>query len=98
MSWAEESSLNRDFWDQRCESHLAEWYDIEAFRAGTNHLDPLQIAEVGDVSGKRLLHLQCNAGIDTLSWARLGATVTGVDDNGDITTGVVDFKTDTLSK
>jgi SAM-dependent methyltransferase len=34
---------------------------------------------VGDVRGKRLLHLQCHFGIDTLSWARRGAHVTGVD-------------------
>ena len=34
---------------------------------------------MGDVSGKSLLHLQCHFGLDTLSWARLGAKVTGVD-------------------
>jgi SAM-dependent methyltransferase len=36
-------------------------------------------AELGDVAGKRLLHLQCHFGKDTLSWARLGAEVTGID-------------------
>jgi SAM-dependent methyltransferase len=36
-------------------------------------------ARVGDVAGKRLLHLQCHFGMDTLSWARLGAHVTGLD-------------------
>ena len=35
--------------------------------------------QVGDVKGKSLLHLQCHFGQDTLSWARLGANVTGVD-------------------
>ena len=34
------------------------------------------------MAGKRLLHLQCHFGLDTLSWARLGATVTGVDFSG----------------
>jgi SAM-dependent methyltransferase len=34
---------------------------------------------VGDVRGKSLLHLQCHFGLDTLSWARRGARVTGVD-------------------
>ena len=38
-----------------------------------------RLADLGDVTGRKLLHLQCNAGLDTLSWARLGAAVTGVD-------------------
>ena len=37
------------------------------------------MAELGDVAGKTLLHLQCRFGLETLSWARLGAAVTGVD-------------------
>lgn len=43
----------------------------------------LEVEQVGDVRGKRLLHLQCHFGIDTLSWARRGAQVTGVDFSGD---------------
>ena len=35
--------------------------------------------EVGDVAGKDLLHLRCHFGLDTLSWARRGARVTGAD-------------------
>ncbi len=42
-------------------------------------LKPVELDEVGDVRGKTLLHLQCHFGLDTLSWAREGATVTGVD-------------------
>jgi len=38
-----------------------------------------ETVEVGPVAGKRLLHLQCHIGLDTLSWARLGAQVTGVE-------------------
>ena len=34
---------------------------------------------MGDVSGKRLVHLQCHFGLDTLSWARRGASVVGLD-------------------
>ena len=42
-------------------------------------LHPLERGEVGDVVGKKLLHVQCHFGLDTLSWARLGAQVTDID-------------------
>ena len=50
-----------------------------AFRAGGVRIRPYEIELIGDVAGKSLLHLQCHFGIDTLSWARLGARVTGAD-------------------
>ena len=52
---------------------------LEAFRAGGIRLHDYEREQVGDVEGKSLLHLQCHFGIDTLSWARLGADVTGAD-------------------
>ena len=54
-------------------------YRVREFLDGDCILDPLVRAEIGDVEGKSLLHLQCHFGLDTLSLARLGATVTGVD-------------------
>ena len=54
-------------------------YRLEQFKLGENKLNPLELAEVGDVKGRNLLHLQCHFGMDTLSWARLGANVTGMD-------------------
>ena len=42
-------------------------------------LTPIEIDALGDVTGVSLLHLQCHFGLDTLSWARRGAEVTGVD-------------------
>ena len=42
-------------------------------------MDSIELGEVGDVRGRTLLHLQCHFGLDTLSWAREGAVVTGVD-------------------
>jgi SAM-dependent methyltransferase len=54
-------------------------YDVEGFKSGRITLKAIELAEVGDVKGKSLLHLQCHFGMDTLSWARLGADVTGVD-------------------
>jgi SAM-dependent methyltransferase len=71
---------NRALWDEWAgvNARSAE-YDLAGFRAGGVRLRDYELAEVGDVRGKRLLHLQCHFGIDTLSWARLGADVTGVD-------------------
>jgi ubiquinone/menaquinone biosynthesis C-methylase UbiE len=57
----------------------SEFYDLASFKAGRNSLKSIELTEVGDVAGKSLLHLQCHFGQDTLSWARLGARVTGVD-------------------
>jgi SAM-dependent methyltransferase len=72
--------LNRANWDDRVPVHLAsELYDLAGFRARRDSLRPFEVAEVGDVRDKRLLHLQCHIGLDTLSWARHGALVTGLD-------------------
>lgn len=71
---------NRDHWEEAAAHHpTTDYYDVEAFLDGESSLNPLEREEVGDVTGKRLLHLQCHFGLDTLSWAREGATVTGVD-------------------
>jgi len=74
---------NRRNWDDRVPIHLAsDFYDVASFKDGRSTLLPIERAEVGDVSGKTLLHLQCHFGMDTLSWAREGASVTGVDFSG----------------
>ena len=71
---------NRSLWDAWTAVHATgDFYDLEAFKAGGIRIRPYEIELVGDVAGKSLLHLQCHFGIDTLSWARLGATVTGAD-------------------
>jgi SAM-dependent methyltransferase len=73
---------NRDLWDAWTGIHTAsEFYDVPSFRDGRQ---PIRLAgyereEIGPVAGKSLLHLQCHFGLDTLSWARLGANVTGAD-------------------
>lgn len=71
---------NKAMWNEYVgiNSHSA-MYDMDAFRQGAVMLNPLEREEVGDVKGKTLLHLQCHFGMDTLSWARLGAQVTGMD-------------------
>jgi SAM-dependent methyltransferase len=73
-------AANRLLWDGWTELHVpSEFYDVEGFRAGRCSLDAVELEGVGDVHGKSLLHLQCHFGLDTLSWARRGARVVGVD-------------------
>ncbi|MHB8576113.1 MAG: class I SAM-dependent methyltransferase, partial [Dehalococcoidia bacterium] len=74
------TEANRARWNELAALHPSSpLYRTEEFRAGKNRLYPLDHEEVGDVSGMTLLHLQCHFGLDTLSWARLGAHVTGFD-------------------
>ena len=76
----EYTEANRRHWDEVVPIHLAsEMYDVASFKAGKSKLKPVEFAELGDVRGKTLLHLQCHFGLDTLSWAREGAIVTGID-------------------
>ncbi len=71
---------NRQSWDERTPTHAkSDFYDVESFKRGKPSLMPLEREEVGDVTGKSLLHLQCHFGMDTMSWARLGAKATGLD-------------------
>lgn len=74
------SDLNRAHWDNATDIHArGNVYGIEDFKAGECRLNRVEVEELGDVRGKSLLHLQCHFGLDTLSWARRGARVTGVD-------------------
>lgn len=71
-------------WDELAHINAASsLYDLPAFKAGRSSLHQPDLDEVGAVQGKTLLHLQCHFGQDTLSWARLGAQVTGVDFSGE---------------
>jgi ubiquinone/menaquinone biosynthesis C-methylase UbiE len=73
-------SANQALWDVRTDIHVeSDFYDVPAFKAGNITLMPTELEALGDVTGKKLLHLQCHFGQDTLSWKRLGAEVTGVD-------------------
>ena len=80
--------------DQYFADNQANWNDRVPIHAGPDGYnlqryleDPTRISEMvafdkgylGDVSGRTLLHMQCHIGTDTLSWARLGADVTGTD-------------------
>ncbi|MEC9072878.1 MAG: class I SAM-dependent methyltransferase [Myxococcota bacterium] len=74
--------VNRAWWDECAGFHLeTPFYQryVQKLMAGGHCLLPLEVGELGDVKGLDVLHLQCHVGPDTLSLARLGAQVTGVD-------------------
>jgi SAM-dependent methyltransferase len=67
-------------WEARTPYHVrSTYYDVPGFKAGRETLSAIELKALGDVRGKTLLHLQCHFGLDTLSWARHGAIVTGID-------------------
>ena len=77
---------NLAVWDEAVGLHVgSELYDVAGFKAGRTALSAIELDELGPLVGEgtRLLHLQCHFGLDTLSWARRGAEVTGVDFSGE---------------
>jgi SAM-dependent methyltransferase len=71
---------NRINWDERTHIHVgSRFYDVEGWLASGAGPRKRECDALGDVTGLRLLHLQCHFGKDTLSWARAGALVTGLD-------------------
>lgn len=73
-------AANRRLWDERVDVHYrSSFYDVDAFKTGGSRIAQFELDEMGDVASRDLLHLQCHFGLDTLSFARLGARVTGAD-------------------
>ena len=73
-------AANQRLWDIWTRIHAeGDFYDLAAFREGGIRIRPYELELIGEVAGRSLLHLQCHFGIDTLSFARLGAHVTGAD-------------------
>ncbi len=71
---------NRRYWNEVTPAHRdSEFYGVDRFLAGQTVLYAREIEDLGNLHGKRLIHLQCHFGLDTLSWAREGAEVTGAD-------------------
>ncbi len=75
--------LNRASWDERAPAHAASpGYGVERFVADPTHLSDVvrfDQPRLGDITGLRGVHLQCHIGTDTVSLARLGARMTGLD-------------------
>ena len=73
-------AINKQSWNARTISHLkSEFYDVEGFLNGKTSLNSVELDLLGDIKGKKILHLQCHFGQDTISLARMGANITGVD-------------------
>lgn len=71
---------NKHSWNERVDTHLSsDFYNMKGFLKGETSLREIELALLGDIRGKRILHLQCHFGQDSLSMSRMGATVTGVD-------------------
>lgn len=72
--------INKEAWNKRVKVHMeSAFYDLDGFMKGRSSLNETEIALLGDLKGKTLLHLQCHFGQDTLSLARMGASVVGID-------------------
>ena len=72
--------INRNSWNNKTDAHLkSEFYDLDGFLKGKSSLNDIELALLGDIKGKTILHLQCHFGQDSISLSRLGAIVTGID-------------------
>ena len=74
------SKINKKWWNEVTPIHArSKLYNLAGFKKGKTSLQQIELTELRNVKGKSLLHLLCHFGMDTLSYARLGAKVTGVD-------------------
>ncbi|MGE4253246.1 MAG: class I SAM-dependent methyltransferase, partial [Parvibaculaceae bacterium] len=73
---------NRKSWDERVAIHRRDetgFYEVQRVLDGGDKLNAIEAAEIGDVRGLRIAHLQCHFGLDSICLARRGASVTGLD-------------------
>src|SRR5688572_23268554 len=79
-NYTEYFQANRHLWNQRTAVHKdSAFYNLAGFKKGEPSLTQIELSEVANVKDKKMLHLQCHFGMDSLDWARRGAEVTGVD-------------------
>ncbi|WP_162128513.1 class I SAM-dependent methyltransferase [Flavobacterium phycosphaerae] len=73
-------NINKQTWNEKTDVHIAsEFYDMEGFMNGKSTLNEIELSLLGEVAGKKILHLQCHFGQDTISFARMNAQATGID-------------------
>ena len=76
----EYQKVNKELWNKKVDFHMkSDFYDVKGFLKGKSSLNEIELKLLGNISGKSILHLQCHFGQDTISLARMGAKVTGVD-------------------
>ncbi|MEN8186889.1 MAG: class I SAM-dependent methyltransferase [Bacteroidota bacterium] len=71
---------NKQLWNQKVDHHIkSDFYDVDSFLKGKSSLNDIELELLGNISKKKILHLQCHFGQDSISLSKLGAKVTGVD-------------------
>jgi len=87
-------NINKKLWNDKTPIHYtSDFYDVESFLKGKDSLNSIESGLLGNIRNKEILHLQCHFGMDTISMARRGAIVTGID----LSNGSIDLAKD-LSK
>ncbi|HMG14003.1 MAG TPA: hypothetical protein VK590_01080, partial [Saprospiraceae bacterium] len=72
--------INKDLWNAKVPIHVgSDFYEQKEFMAGKTSLKDIELHLLADIKDKEVLHLQCHFGQDSLSMARMGAKVTGID-------------------
>lgn len=73
-------SINKNLWNEKTDIHFdSEFYNVKAFIDGQNSLNDIELELLGNIQGKKILHLQCHFGMDSISLAKRGAKVTAID-------------------
>jgi ubiquinone/menaquinone biosynthesis C-methylase UbiE len=73
-------NINKETWNNKVDVHIdSNFYDMEGFLNGKSTLNAIELELLGNVKGKKVLHLQCHFGQDTMTFSRMGAFATGVD-------------------
>ena len=72
--------INRKSWDAKVELHVkSDFYFVDEFIKGRTSLNSIELGLLGAIKDKKILHLQCHFGHDSISLTRMGAKVTGID-------------------
>lgn len=80
MKKSEYLKINKKLWNDKTDVHIdSKFYDHQSFLEGRSSLNPFELDLLKDIKGKEILHLQCHFGQDSISLARMGAKVTGID-------------------